>query len=248
MTLIAKIYWAKFILCEINQTWQLLVIWEKLACCVRGRGAGGCIRIPTAGKQIPHWQDKDIESDNLISYNAIYPTISPASIERGENHFWFSKCCVFTARKRSLGQGNIFTPVCHSVHRGRGGCLSAWWDNTTHPLWPCTPQDHAPPRDHAPPGPCTPRTMHPQDHAPLEPCTTRQDHAHPREESMLGDTVNAWAVRILLECNLVKRLCLRLHIPFTKSSPWIILTAHKRSWQKVMFFHMSTYSQRESST
>ena len=25
-----------------------------------------------------------------------------------------------TARKRSLGQGNIFTPVCHSVHRGRG--------------------------------------------------------------------------------------------------------------------------------
>ena len=26
---------------------------------------------------------------------------------------------MFTARKRSLGQGNIFTPVCHSVH-GRG--------------------------------------------------------------------------------------------------------------------------------
>ena len=23
-----------------------------------------------------------------------------------------------TARKRSLGQGNIFTPVCHSVHEG----------------------------------------------------------------------------------------------------------------------------------
>ena len=23
-----------------------------------------------------------------------------------------------TARKRSLGQGNVFTPVCHSVHRG----------------------------------------------------------------------------------------------------------------------------------
>ena len=27
-------------------------------------------------------------------------------------------CCPFTARKRSLGQGNVFTPVCHSVHRG----------------------------------------------------------------------------------------------------------------------------------
>ena len=39
---------------------------------------------------------------------------------------------IFTARKRSLGQGNIFTPVCHSLHRGvpaprgvpgLGGCL-----------------------------------------------------------------------------------------------------------------------------
>ena len=54
----------------------------------------------------------------------------------------FSLSClnVITARKRSFGQGNIFTPVCHSVHRvhdrggacmrgeGRvwlGGC--AWW-------------------------------------------------------------------------------------------------------------------------
>ena len=25
---------------------------------------------------------------------------------------------VITARKRSLGQGNIFAPVCHSVHGG----------------------------------------------------------------------------------------------------------------------------------
>ena len=38
---------------------------------------------------------------------------------------------VFTARKRSLGQGNIFTPVCHSVHRGAcvvapgGACMVA---------------------------------------------------------------------------------------------------------------------------
>ena len=31
---------------------------------------------------------------------------------------------IFTARKRSLGQGKIFTPVCHSVHRGGvHGCL-----------------------------------------------------------------------------------------------------------------------------
>ena len=27
----------------------------------------------------------------------------------------------FTARKRSLGQGNVFTRVCHSVHGNSGG-------------------------------------------------------------------------------------------------------------------------------
>ena len=32
------------------------------------------------------------------------------------------KSAIITARKRSLGQGNIFTPVCHSVHRG-GACV-----------------------------------------------------------------------------------------------------------------------------
>ena len=43
---------------------------------------------------------------------------------------------VITARKRSLGQGNIFTLVCHSVHRGMPppgewcflpGGGGAWW-------------------------------------------------------------------------------------------------------------------------
>ena len=31
---------------------------------------------------------------------------------------------IFTARNRSLGQGNVFTPVCHSVHKGGGLCPS----------------------------------------------------------------------------------------------------------------------------
>ena len=41
-------------------------------------------------------------------------------------------CCffhfpsIFTTRKRSLGQGNIFAPVCHSVHRGGGMCGCSW--------------------------------------------------------------------------------------------------------------------------
>ena len=35
---------------------------------------------------------------------------------------------IFTPRKQSLGQGNIFAPVCHSVHGGGGAWSrgSAW--------------------------------------------------------------------------------------------------------------------------
>ena len=32
--------------------------------------------------------------------------------------YLFSSSYIFTARKRSLGQANVFTPVCHSVYRG----------------------------------------------------------------------------------------------------------------------------------
>ena len=54
-----------------------------------------------------------------------------------------------TARKRSLGQGNIFAPVCHSVHGG-----STWHPpgpgtppGTRYtPLTRYTPQDQVPPR------------------------------------------------------------------------------------------------------
>ena len=123
----------------------------------------------------------------------------------------FSNSELITARKRSLGQGNIFTPVCYSVHRGV--CLSACWDTTpprtrhppradplgteppppreqqTHPLGPGTHQEHTllgsrPPQEQtAPPWEQTP----------------------PPEQSILGDMVNERAVRILLECNLVRQ-------------------------------------------
>ena len=33
----------------------------------------------------------------------------------------FQKYYYFYRPKRSFGQGNIFTPVCHSVHRRKGG-------------------------------------------------------------------------------------------------------------------------------
>ena len=34
------------------------------------------------------------------------------------SHFLNLRHTQITARKRSLGQGNVFTPVCHSVHGG----------------------------------------------------------------------------------------------------------------------------------
>ena len=61
--------------------------------------------------------------------------------------------CLFTARKRSLGQGNIFTPVCQSFcSRGEG---STWAG--TLPPGPGTPQTrYTPPGTRYPPKPGTP--------------------------------------------------------------------------------------------
>ena len=108
-------------------------------------------------------------------------------------HDW--DLCLYRPQ-RSCGQGNIFTPVCHSVHRGG---LSACWD--------ATPRDYVPPgttypRDYIPPGTTyppglgtplglqTPRTMYPPDYVP--PPGSRLQH-----------TVYERLVRILLECILV---------------------------------------------
>ena len=60
--------------------------------------------------------------------------------------------------QRSCGQGNIFTPVCHSVHGGF--CLSACWDTTPrtrHPPEQSTPLEQTPPDQ----TPCPPWSRHP---------------------------------------------------------------------------------------
>ena len=49
--------------------------------------------------------------------------------------------------QQSCGQGNIFTPVCHSVHKG-GFCLNACWDT---PPPEQTPLGHPPGADTHPP-------------------------------------------------------------------------------------------------
>ena len=60
------------------------------------------------------------------------------------------KFLFITARKRSLGQGNIFIGVCQEFcSQGGGLCLSACWD--------ATPEQRPPPWEQTPP----PGTMYP---------------------------------------------------------------------------------------
>ena len=60
---------------------------------------------------------------------------------------------IFTARKRSLGQGYIFRGICHSVNGG-GVCLSACWDTPLprrHPLQGAPLQGDPPCQGDSPP-------------------------------------------------------------------------------------------------
>ena len=135
---------------------------------------------------------------------------------------------IITARKRSLGQGNKFTSVCLST--GGGGVpdqvhppeeqtpppgADTPWEQTPpqhrHPPGPGTPpradtpnQVHPPPPGaDTPPGPGTPPPPGADTHPPPRADTHTPQADTPPLQSMLGDTVNARAVRILLECNLV---------------------------------------------
>ena len=116
-----------------------------------------------------------------------------------------------TARKRSLGQGNIFTPVCHSVHRGGmhswsgGACVVALGGACVVALGgACV----------AAPGGQGACMVAPGGHAWLLPggacVVTHGGHAwllpggrRAWDTTRYGDMVNERAVRILLECILV---------------------------------------------
>ena len=137
---------------------------------------------------------------------------------------------IFTARKRSLGQGNIFAPVCHSVHRrgawagtplGRYTPQAGTPPGKVHNPGRYTPQAGTPPPGrYMPPGRYTPypRQVYPwagippdrytplwQVHPPAGTPPGRYTPlaGTPLEQCMLGDTGNKRAVRILLECILV---------------------------------------------
>ena len=67
---------------------------------------------------------------NPTCRDQIFCPLSP--IEPPCETFTIFKLMIITARKPSLGQGNVFTNVCHVVHRGEGSlydvtsCLAAW--------------------------------------------------------------------------------------------------------------------------
>ena len=88
----------------------------------------------------------------------------------------------FYRPQRSCGQGNVFTAVCDSVHRG-GVCLSACWD---------TPQETPQRRKHLQEGGTTPRRRpprrrHPQEGDPPE-GGTPQEGAPRRRDPQEGGT------------------------------------------------------------
>ena len=136
---------------------------------------------------------------------------------------------MFTARKRSLGQGNIFTPVCHSVHRGacvvapvggvrgcsRGGHAwllpggHAWllWRGLCGCSW----------------GACVVAlggcVLLLGGHAWLLP------GGHAWDMTRYGDTINERVVRILLECILVLSVSFKITLALLHSAQVIHLSS-----------------------
>ena len=107
---------------------------------------------------------------------------------------------IVTAHKRSLGQGNIFTPVCQSFCSQGGVPGQVHSPGPGTPSGPGTPphQVHHPPDQVHPLGPGTPPWTRYTSHDQVHPW----DQVHPRAVHA-GDTGNKWVVRILLECILV---------------------------------------------
>ena len=112
----------------------------------------------------------------------------------GTNYLIF---LLFDRPKRSFGQGNIFTPVCHSFC-SRGGL-------TRHAP---NPPDQTPSPDQTPPDQTPPWTRHPQTRPPPDQTPHGPDTPSPPPPatSRLWNTVNDRPVRILLECTLVKKI------------------------------------------
>ena len=89
-----------------------------------------------------------------------FAVADPGFSRRGTPTHEFGTKTYYYWPQRSCGQGNIFTPVCHSVHRGEGVCLSACWDSTPQSRH-TTPEQTPPSRHPPPPWADTPQSRHP---------------------------------------------------------------------------------------
>ena len=90
---------------------------------------------------------------------------------------WF---LLVTARKQSLGQGNIFAPICHSVHRGStwAGTPGRYTPLAGTPPWAGTPPGRYPPLVGTPSWAGTPPwQVHPWAGTPPDKYTPGQVHS-----------------------------------------------------------------------
>ena len=106
--------------------------------------------------------------------------------------------------QRSCGPGNIFTPVCHSVHRG---VFASVHTGTPHPHIPQSrhtpPPEQTPRRSRHPAGADTPQEQTHPPGAGRHPLGADTPQSRHPPGSILRHTVNQRPVRILLECILV---------------------------------------------
>ena len=125
----------------------------------------------------------------------------------------------------------MFSQAC--VILFTGGCLSQ-----------CMLGCHTPPWEQTPPGTrYTHQSRHPLGADPL-------DQVQPPMQSMLGDTVNARAVRILLECNLVEyfihfvrtKLSIFLQLFCIQQSPFVHVPKRHTRHKVVWFDHSIQYN------
>ena len=150
---------------------------------------------------------------------------------------------VFLPPATKLRQGNDFTPVCHSVYRGRSVCHTPPLGRHPlgiHPSWIDTPCPvHA--GIHTPlPSACWDTHLpgrHPQGDTPPAQCMLGYTHTCMRGYTHLPsacwDTVNKRAVRILLECILVC-ICFRNLVDSHQKRGDVNFT-QKNNWREIMF-------------
>ena len=87
-------------------------------------------------------QIKWLETVNKFLRMWSYSFLKTSFLKLYSSAFYYYISDICYRPQRSCGQGNIFTPVCHSVHGGV--CPSACWDTT--PPGADTPPDQTPPR------------------------------------------------------------------------------------------------------